>query len=746
MNRNVQPQLAPAPQQHSSRRRPLVLLALLSLLLLGAGAGGAFWWHQRKQLANRDSTSSEKRTPVPVLPTSGCSDDDDPKYLERLEFGPPLTVPFDRAHLDALADRPLPPLEVYPWQPEGLVAVLGEHRMRGNLFAVSPDGKHLAVARAGDSYVRIGSVTTLHEQRLLTCPGGAHALAWSPKGDHLAVSCAGAGGPLLFDVRDLEHVPGPVELISSGKPITSLSWSGDAKYLLGGDQTPGLGTGWVWEVRTRKVVNQLKHTGPVLAVAFSPVPGDYRALTAGGFEDGSLHLWDALTGTKERLVIDFRPSKTDKTVYVAGVAFSPDGQRALSCHPDLCVRLWDLNRFELGKKALELRAHPAAIKPLVTSSQTLRGHPGVPVAAFSPDGLAIATASQSVPSHRLADGIVWLWNARDGKQVRRLAASAGVSSLAFLSEGDRIAFAGTTRNDWNVHVHEVKTGKEHSPPVGHLGPATSVAVSPDGRSAASGSDDFSVRVWDLAAVRQRHDLPVGNVWDVGYHPDGKRAFYYGGLAPYLCFADVESGKPLTPRYDKQHGSGLNSAAITGDGRYAVTSGHGDRTVRMWRLADGRQVRQFAQDGTTGVTVAPDMRRAIVVGGPKTRLLQLRCQEVKHEWAPTTWAPFLPDGRAVFFGGAKSPSWKIAADKVEEAAQFEVNLGGMARGNLSADGKWVAALLGNRVAVFELKTGRQRWAWAPPPHFYAVRGVALSPDGAHLLTANGDGTVYVVRLP
>ncbi len=51
-----------------------------------------------------------------------------------------------------------------------------------------------------------------------------------------------------------------------------------------------------------------------------------------------------------------------------------------------------------------------------------------------------------------------------------------------------------------------------------------------------------------------------------------------------------------------------------------------------------------------------------------------------------------------------------------------------------------------MAVFELESGRQLWTWPPPPHFGGVRGVALSPDGGHLLTANGDGTVYVICLP
>jgi WD40 repeat protein len=236
---------------------------------------------------------------------------------------------------------------------------------------------------------------------------------------------------------------------------------------------------------------------------------------------------------------------------------------------------------------------------------------------------------------------------------------------------------------------------------------------------------------------------------VGFHPDGKRVRYYGGGSGVLSFADVDSGQARTPSYNQQHAGAVASAAVTRDGRYAVTGGASDNTVRMWRLQDGRQVRLFnlgANQGPGLVTVAPDMRRAIRVGGSKTRLLQLRCQEVKHEWDPVGWAPFLPDGRAVFFGGANDPVWTITADKVEQSGRFEVNLAGAAPGHVSGDGKRVAAVVGVRAAVFEVASARQLWTWTPPPHFGGVHGVALSPDGGHLLTANGDGTVYVIALP
>jgi WD40 repeat protein len=718
----------PRAQEPSSRG--LLLVLLLFLLVLGASTGGALWWLKRDKgqkpgnpslvgpiSTNGGGTETDKRPP--------CSDDDDPKYLEQLEFGPPLVVRFDPRPLAGLKKTPLPAIEVYPWQPAGLVAILGEHRMRGQLVAVRPDKKTLAVATSGVPWIRLGSVETLHEKHQLICPGGVLKLAWSPVGNRLAVS-SHAGGVLLFDMSNLEKVPPPVALEKPAPVVTSLSWSGDGKYLIGGDSTPGQGIAYVWDVGTRKIIQRLKHEGAVSSVAFSPVPGDYRALTSGWTQDGSLYLWNAVKSDKEVAVIDFRPAKTDTTVYVGEVSFSPDGKRALSCHPDQRVRIWNLDNFKKGAE-----------------HKILPGHAPLPLAAFSPDG-------NSVVTYGLGGATVWLWDVAQGKQVRQLAATAGVHSLRFL-DAERILWSGNVSNDANIHINEVKTGKELLPPHGHLNGVTSVALSHDGKTIASGSYDLTVRLWGLTpgsgeatTAKERSKISAGHVWGVGFHPDGKRLYHHGGSFGHLVLVDAQSGKVVSPAWDK-HAGGIVSADVTRDGRYAVTGGQ-DGHVRMWRLSDGKQVREFAHDGQPRIWIAPDMRRAIRTGGTKTRLLHLRCQTTLREWDPVIAAPFLPDGRAVFLGGAKAPSWKITAEKVQEADAFPVNLTGASAVSLAADGKNVAALVPGRVAVLEMSSGKQRWSWTPPPHFSGVHAVSLSPDGTHLLTANGDGTVYVVRLP
>jgi WD40 repeat protein len=183
----------------------------------------------------------------------------------------------------------------------------------------------------------------------------------------------------------------------------------------------------------------------------------------------------------------------------------------------------------------------------------------------------------------------------------------------------------------------------------------------------------------------------------------------------------------------------------------VTGGF-DGSVRMFRLLDGKQVRYFdlgQNMGPAQVSVAPDMRRAIRIGnpGPRTSLLQLRCQEKVWDWDPVARAPFLPDNQAVFLGGSTDPIWRVAGDRPQQTGQFNVNLTGLTAAHVSADGKRVAAVLGgNQVSVYDFASAERKWTWVAPAPFGWIRGVVLSPDGSYLITGNDDGTIHVIRLP
>jgi WD40 repeat protein len=150
---------------------------------------------------------------------------------------------------------------------------------------------------------------------------------------------------------------------------------------------------------------------------------------------------------------------------------------------------------------------------------------GVTSIAFSPDGALLASGSY--------DGTIRLWrlahSGRSGSHVQAHLIGAplsghtgGVTSVRFSPDGTILASGsqdGTIRL-WDV-AHQQPLG---SPLTGHTASVYGVAFSPNGALLASGSDDATIRLWDVAR-RQPLGLPLtghsGSVYSVAFSPDGK---------------------------------------------------------------------------------------------------------------------------------------------------------------------------------------------------------------------------------
>jgi WD40 repeat protein len=92
----------------------------------------------------------------------------------------------------------------------------------------------------------------------------------------------------------------------------------------------------LWDLRRGRAIAVLELSPDWgRSVAFSP---DGHRLAA-SFDDGRIHLVDALTG-EVLLTRDASPS------WVGSVAFSPDGGRLASAGGDQVLRLWETDRLE----------------------------------------------------------------------------------------------------------------------------------------------------------------------------------------------------------------------------------------------------------------------------------------------------------------------------------------------------------------------------------------------------------------
>jgi WD40 repeat protein len=93
---------------------------------------------------------------------------------------------------------------------------------------------------------------------------------------------------------------------------------------------------------------------------------------------------------------------------------------------------------------------------------------------------------------------VQVWDATTGKKLRELHRTEGdqdrVIALAVSPDGKTLATGG---DDKIVRLWEVASGQERRRFVGHRNFVSTLAFSADGRLLASGSWDTTVLVWDL---------------------------------------------------------------------------------------------------------------------------------------------------------------------------------------------------------------------------------------------------------
>jgi len=246
------------------------------------------------------------------------------------------------------------------------------------------------------------------------------------------------------------------------------------------------GDATVWEVPGGRELARIRQTVADLRQAvFSP--DGRRLLTAGG-TDYSARIWDI---AQQREVL-----RLSHDGVVNGVAFSPNGTRALTVSGDHTARVWDAAS---GRELLRM-SHDQAVRQAV----------------FSADGRRIATASD--------DHTAAVWDAMSGRRLARLPHDnrdgVVVREATFSSDG---ALVLTASSDHTARVWDAATGRELAR-FRHGNAVLSAAFFPDGRRVLTASSDHTARIWDVASGRELFLLQRANLMrQAAVSPDGTRA-------------------------------------------------------------------------------------------------------------------------------------------------------------------------------------------------------------------------------
>ena len=151
------------------------------------------------------------------------------------------------------------------------------------------------------------------------------------------------------------------------------------------------------------------------------------------------------------------------------------------------------------------------------------------------------------------------------------------------------------------------TGKRYKTFRGHTLQVLSVAFSPDGRTLATGSADYTAKLWDVSTRALKATLQGHTFWvhSVAFSPDG-RTLATGSLDYTAKLWDMQTG--VLKATLQGHTNRVYSVAFSPDGR-TIATGSGDGTAKLWDMQTGALKATFR--GHTGnvrsVAFSPDGR-------------------------------------------------------------------------------------------------------------------------------------------
>ncbi|MBE9007629.1 serine/threonine protein kinase [Fortiea sp. LEGE XX443] len=284
---------------------------------------------------------------------------------------------------------------------------------------------------------------------------------------------------------------------------------------------------------------------------------------------------------------------------------------------------------------------------------------------------------------------------------------------------------------------------------GHASDVNSVAFVPNGQTLASGSDDKTIKLWNLATGKEIHTLKghLKWIWAIASTPDGK-ILASGSADKTIKLWNLSTTEEI--RTLKGHTDGVATVAFTPDGK-TLASGSLDKTIKLWNLGTGKQIRTLTghTQAVPALTFSPDGKTLASGSWDKTIKLwnlgtgkQIRTLEGHSELILSL--AFSPDGKTLASGSKDKTIklWNVATgETIRTFRQHSDKVNSVAY-NKTANGIILASgSSDNTIKIWNPTTGKEiRTLKRDSGYIYSV---AISADGQAI--ASGGSAENIIKI-
>ncbi|MBW4457979.1 MAG: ribosome assembly protein 4 [Nostoc indistinguendum CM1-VF10] len=287
---------------------------------------------------------------------------------------------------------------------------------------------------------------------------------------------------------------------------------------------------------------------------------------------------------------------------------------------------------------------------------------------------------------------------------------------------------------------------------GHTNAVWSVMYSPDGKTIASGSDDNTIKIWDVTTGKAIKTLTghTSRVDSVVYSPDG-RTLASGSADKTIKIWDITTGQAIKTLTG--HSSYVRSVVYSPDGR-TLASGSDDKTSKIWDITTGQAIKTLTghTSRVDSVVYSPDGKTLASGSWDKTIKIWdvITGKAIKTLTEHTNWVNsivYSPDGKTLASSSLDNTIkiWDITTGKgiktlTEQTDTFTVTET-VRSAVYSPDGKTLASVSAdNIIKIWDITTGKAIKTLTG--HIETINNVVYSPDGGTLASVSADSTIKI----